>query len=339
MYFSAFSLPNQYGSVYKLSGRRRNPWCARVTLGTEYDPIKKDYVQKRKSIGCYPTKTKALEALAKYHENPNLMLEGSMTLEALYNSIKDSMKVSENRKQVYDRLFRDYFSPIKDMAVKDIKTKHLQDVIDNCDKKSSTKSNIRALMHKLFEYAVQNDIVAKDYADYITYETDATEIERVVYTEEEIKELWTKKDIDDYAVTLCLIHQGMRLKEFRDMTTEDVDYDAMTINIPQGKNRYSVRTIPINPVILPLLQSLEASTGNGHYTTHNAKSYEYFCNKILHHTAYDVRHTFATKCNQMNLKTVVIQRLMGHKPDNILQDVYTHLTMEELAAEIKKICW
>ena len=30
-------LPNGYGSVYKLSGKRRKPWAARVTTGWTFD--------------------------------------------------------------------------------------------------------------------------------------------------------------------------------------------------------------------------------------------------------------------------------------------------------------
>lgn len=33
-------LPNGYGSVTKMSGRRRNPWVARKTDGYELDPEK-----------------------------------------------------------------------------------------------------------------------------------------------------------------------------------------------------------------------------------------------------------------------------------------------------------
>ncbi len=52
---------NQSGSVYKLSGKRRNPWVAVITHG--YD---KSGNQKRRYIGYYASKTEALKALARY---------------------------------------------------------------------------------------------------------------------------------------------------------------------------------------------------------------------------------------------------------------------------------
>ena len=40
-------LPNGYGSVYKLSGKRRNPYAARITVGW------KDDFEKQKSYPVY----------------------------------------------------------------------------------------------------------------------------------------------------------------------------------------------------------------------------------------------------------------------------------------------
>ena len=59
-------LPNGYGSVYKLSGNRRNPWVACVTIGYN----KETRNQERRVIGYFPNKPKALNALADYNQNP-----------------------------------------------------------------------------------------------------------------------------------------------------------------------------------------------------------------------------------------------------------------------------
>lgn len=59
-------LPNGYGSVYKLSGNRRNPWVACVTTGYN----KETRNQERRVIGYFSNKPKALNALADYNQNP-----------------------------------------------------------------------------------------------------------------------------------------------------------------------------------------------------------------------------------------------------------------------------
>ena len=72
-------LPNGYGSVTKLSGRRRNPYIARVTLGRD------DYgVLVRKTLGYYPTRKDALAALAEYNRDPYDLTAEKLTFGAVY---------------------------------------------------------------------------------------------------------------------------------------------------------------------------------------------------------------------------------------------------------------
>lgn len=59
--------PNGYGTVYKLSGRRRKPWIARVTTGWTTAVAKKgkhagQEVERQlyQTIGYYETKQEAL---------------------------------------------------------------------------------------------------------------------------------------------------------------------------------------------------------------------------------------------------------------------------------------
>jgi integrase len=327
-------LPNGYGSVTKLSGKRRNPYMARITTGMEYDPVKQDYVQKRAVLGYYHTKAEALEALGEYSKNPYSILESTMTVKELWKSIKDKVDASDNRKVVYDRVFDKYMKNIQDMRIKDVKTRHLQQVIDDCAKGYSTKSNIRVVMNHIFRYAAQNDLVEKNYTDFIKFEQEETILEREVYTSEEIKKLWEKSDIEEYALTLVLLYQGMRIKEFMDLSPDDIDLLKKTINIKQGKNSYSVRTIPINKAVYDLVRRFKAQP-----VTLTRPQYYHFCKKILNHTPYDVRHTFATKCNKLGIDKLLCQRIMGHKPDSILEQVYTHLTMEELSDAINRVCY
>ena len=63
-------LPNGYGSVTKLSGNRRKPYLARVTLGWITDEQTGKTVQNRVPLGTFKTKKEALQALAEYGANP-----------------------------------------------------------------------------------------------------------------------------------------------------------------------------------------------------------------------------------------------------------------------------
>ena len=58
-------LPNSYGAVIKLKGKRRKPFAIRKTVGYNSDGS-----QIRKFIGYYATRNEALQELALFNENP-----------------------------------------------------------------------------------------------------------------------------------------------------------------------------------------------------------------------------------------------------------------------------
>ena len=327
-------LPNGYGSVTKLSGTRRKPYMVRITTGKEYDPVKDDYIQKRTVLGYYATKQEALTALADFQKNPYSITDVNVTVKELWDTIKDTVKASDDRKKVYARTFDKYMTPISGMKVRQIRARHLQQIIDDCKAGYSVKSNIRSVMHHLFRYAAQNDIIDKDYTDYIKFEQEQTILQREIYTDEEVRKLWAYSDQEEYAFTLVLLHQGMRIKEFMELSPEDIDLEAGTISIRKAKNNYSIRTIPINKAVFDLVRRFKE-----HPTTLTKSRYEHFTNNALGHRAYDVRHTFATKCNTLGLPTLIVQRIMGHKPDTLLEQVYTHLSIEELSDAICKVTY
>ena len=325
-------LPNGYGSVTKLTGNRRKPYMVRITTGCEYDEDRDEYIQKRAVLGYYAKKSEALEALAAYSKNPYSILESTMSVKDLWDSIKGGLDASENRKKVYETDFNKYMTSIANMRVKDVKTKQLQQVLDDCPHGYSTKANIRVVMNHIFGYAAQNDLIDKNYTQFVKFEQEATILEREIYSDDEVKKLWEKKDLEEYALTLVLLYQGMRIKEFTDLSPDDIDLENKTIDIRQGKNRFSIRTVPINDAVYDLVARFKEQP-----LSITRSQYYHFTKKILNHTPYDTRHTFATKCNKLDMKKIIVQRIMGHKPDSILENVYIHLTMEELSQEINRI--
>lgn len=85
--------PNGYGSVVKLSGNRRNPFCARKTVGwnEKGQPI-------YKPVGYYKTRQEAMIALAEYNRNPYDIDLSKITMKELYErwSERDFPKISKS---------------------------------------------------------------------------------------------------------------------------------------------------------------------------------------------------------------------------------------------------
>ena len=85
--------PNGYGSVVKLSGNRRNPFCARKTVGwnEKGHPI-------YKPIGYFKTRQEAMIVLAEYNRNPYDIDLSKITMKELFErwSARDFPKISKS---------------------------------------------------------------------------------------------------------------------------------------------------------------------------------------------------------------------------------------------------
>ena len=77
----ALQRANGTGSVYKLSGRRRNPWRAVITKGWAFNEDKGKLVQNRVTVGYFHTKDEAIQALANYNASPYDIQTNSITFE------------------------------------------------------------------------------------------------------------------------------------------------------------------------------------------------------------------------------------------------------------------
>lgn len=125
-------LPNGYGSVHKLPGNRRNPWRARKTAGWFLDEKTMKQRQKYKTIGYYPTKKEALQALAAYNESP-YDLDNDLTVMQLYERWSkeyfQSLKSKSGQRTVTSAW--DYCSSVYDVKVRELRARHIKGCIDN----------------------------------------------------------------------------------------------------------------------------------------------------------------------------------------------------------------
>ena len=141
------------------------------------------------------------------------------------------------------------------MKIKDIKTKHLQEAMDNCSRGQATKKKIKYLFGQMFAYALQNDIISKDYSQFVDIGKDTTENKREPFSNKEIELLWKHLyDIEFIDTILIMIYSGFRIGELLELKVENIDLTnrIMTggLKTEAGKNRL----VPIHPKILPLIE-------------------------------------------------------------------------------------
>lgn len=161
-------LPNGYGSVVKLSGKRRKPYIVRKTVGWHYDKEKDKQVQEMITIGYTATKAEGLQMLAEYNNNPFDTTAAKMTFSNVYDewSKRKFPTVSESNVKGYTASYKTCES-LYNKVFKDIKLVDLQTVIDTCGKNYPTLRKITVLFNQLYDYALKNDICNKDYSSYV----------------------------------------------------------------------------------------------------------------------------------------------------------------------------
>lgn len=343
-------LPNGYGSVTKLKGNRRNPYMVRITTGKRVNPASGNLLTVRTVLGYYPSRKEAVQALAEYNTKPYDLKAKNVTLEDIYTLWSKEKFPSLAQKSItsYGSTHK-HIEKIQDMPIRDLKRLHLQQCIDECPAGYTTKKNIRILLHQLFEYAIQNDITDKNYAESLNVGEHTAVIKRTVFSTEEIECLWNNIGRMDYIDTiLILLYSGMRVGELLEMQRCNVDLEARTMQIVRAKNKASLRTVPIHDKILPLVKKyydmecepLIPNTDGSYftYTNYQQKKWKQIMEQLeMTHLPHDTRHTFASMADTAGLKKLCIKRILGHESKDITDRVYTHKDIAELLEQINLI--
>lgn len=347
-------MPNGYGSITKLSGNRRKPYMVRLTNGRSFDKETGKVKINRIVLGYYSTRKEAMRALAKYNTNPYDLNQKNITFEEIYKmwSEKKFAKISEGSAVSYRASYK-HAASIKDMPIKEIKAVHLQNTIDVCPSGYQTKKAMRSFYNQIFEFAMENDIVQKNYSAFLDIGEKETVINRTVFTKDEIRALWDALERMEFVDTvLILIYSGMRVGELLEMQCCNVNIEEKTMKIVRAKNKSSLRTVPIHEKILPLVEKqfknstalncptlIANSVGKPFsYSNYQQKRWSQIMQQLeMTHLPHDTRHTFASMADTAGLKKICIKRIMGHESRDITDKVYTHKDVSELLEQINLI--
>lgn len=321
--------PVGYGSVYKLSGKRRKPYVVMITEGWT-DEGK----QIKKIIGYTTTKKEGVELLEKYHIKPFNLDETRTTFEDIYNKwyqwkFKDN-DLSYKSEVRYSNAYR-YYSSIKDIPFVDINILMIQDILDKCNKGYHTKSDIKSLFCQLYEYSKVLNLPVKPISTkYLKIGTFKKSTLHKPFTEDEINILWNNRNaIVD--LILINIYTGMRPTELLKPKEVHPDLIISGIKTVSGIDRQ----IPLHKRIKPLMASYPPKMA---YSTYKRHFKEEMDKLGMDHTPHDCRHTFATRCDLYGVNDLVVKLVLGHKVDDITKGIYTHKDLQEMVKEINKIC-
>ena len=336
---------NGQGSVYKMSGNRRKPWRAMISQGKTISGY-----SKRVDLGCFATRIEAEAAVRQYLDVP--VEKPNITLGELHGEWQPLAyaTLSKQTKDSYNAAWR-HFAPIENEKIRNIRTGQLQFIIDNCPNGLSSKKDIKTLARLLWKYAMQNDIVTKNYADFIIMPKEEKK-ERPHFTELERKKIVTAAQNGiPWADTIqILIYTGFRVNEMLGLTPFSVIYDEQRpaffrggLKTTAGKNRI----VPIHKNIVPYIEKWLSLGGDTIICTPKGKRIRYndyldifkqtlekIGVRIL--TPHATRHTWFSMTNAAGINDTVRQTIGGHADPEITKQ-YTHPELKELAAAINSL--
>lgn len=342
-------LPNGFGTVYKLSGKRRKPWIVRKTVG--WDGTK----QIVESVGTYATKSEALQALADYNDNPFDLIMSKLTFSDIYEKWAATVfndDTNKSTKRNYEAAYK-ASAALHDMKISDIKLRHLQNVLDECPNGYESCKRIRILYNKLYGYCMEHEYIKKNYAEFLKVPKAESAGERKAFTSDEITKLWNSLNKNEYVqLVLILIYSGVRISELLNLKKSDVHLSEQWFLVRESKTESGRnRVVPIANKVLPFWESFfirskceyAISTVNGnHNLTYDNFKKSYWAPLMsqlnMEHTPHETRHTCISQLVVRNVNQTIIKKIVGHKSImNLTEKVYTHIEIQELLEAINKI--
>lgn len=336
----ALKRANGAGTVYKLSGRRKRPWVAAIN---------------KVVIGYYSEKTEAFNALEEAKVKG--VSDGyNDTLEDVYERWKQThykgigLKAQKGYETAWERL-----EPIKSKKFRTIKTADFQKIVNNAmtltqnpkPLSRSGKEKIKILCSLLCQQAMQDEIINKNYAEFIKLDKKEKS-QREIFTESDIEKLF--KDNSNTSRIICtLIYTGFRINELFDIKCNDVNLLDNYIIGGEKTDAGKERIVPINKKIRPFIESWHQNGREYLITTElgNKIDAENFRKRnyypllqrlgISKKEPHCTRHTFASLMSSAGVNPTALKEIIGHANFSTTADFYIHKNIEELQEAINKI--
>lgn len=346
-------LPNGFGQITKISNPNlKKPYRAMITVGhNKYGrPISKIL----KPVGYFETYNEAYTALinnAKYPFGDKDLI----TLEDVYKEWSDSFysQISKSMQLQYELAWK-YCLEYKSMKFIDIKPRLIKEILSKTDTPKSIGNLIKFLFNKLFDYAIENEIVDKNYSRIIKpAKKENTVTHHISFTDEEISTLWKHRNELPVQWILVQCYTGLRPDELCNIELANINiadgYLIAGSKTKAGKNR----TVPIHESIMPIVMDLydKALSSNHKYLLLNYKTdckiayktytraFHQVCKEyhLEGHRPHDPRKFFVTTAKKYNMDEYAIKLIVGHAITDITENVYTERSVDWLKQEMSKI--
>jgi len=308
-----------------------------------------------KPLGYYEDKAQGLLALAKYNECPYDIDLSRSTFEEIYDiwfeeKFPEKTKENQSSRGCYSAAYKKCESIFK-TKFSELRKYHMQNVINKCDKGYATKEQIKNLFAQLYLFALENDIVHKDYSKFVKLGKETDIKEKNPFTQAEIELLWDNVHTPYVDTILIYYYTGLRLSELLQTKNENVNLNEKLIQGGLKTEAGRERIVPIHPRIFEfiknrysaehpyLIQSWREPTKLGIKPMSKKDYYDIFYSVMeqlgMEHTPHDCRHAFITELDNAGANKTAVKRLVGHASKDVTEKVYTHKDLEQLRKTIE----
>ena len=144
---------------------------------------------------------------------------------------------------------------------------------------------------------------------------------------------------------LILILTGLRRSEVLGLRWEDIDLAGKTLTVPDPKNN-EPHTLPLSDYLYELLNNRKAQSLGDHVLSgpdgKRYQSFRYAQQRIedetgIHVSPHDLRRTFATVAESLNIPAYAVKGLLNHKTSGDITAGYIQITVERLREPMQKI--
>ena len=364
------------GSIYYRKDNKSKPYAAASSV-----------TGKQVYLGSFSTKKEAANALKDYEYNPVSCF--GISLEDLHSKwlkTKAYSKLSKSSHQGYNSAWIK-LKPLYKRKFRDLRTSDFQEIIDYyenphheagargklkyidkdgrgtykvtdkpkmCDGLGySALHNLKCLLTVLYNFAMKEDIVNKNYATFIELPTKE-EVNATRFTEiqlEYIRQSIGKIPYADYIYCMCYLN--FRVSEFLELTP--IDFNVSENGIPYliggkkseaGKNRI----VPIHPKVQEIVKKYVKQGGQTIFcradgTPMNKDYFRKYCFYPAmdalgfghSYTPHSCRRTFSTRMSAAGARQEDIIALMGHTDYKVDIEHYIKQEVDTLYSAINKM--
>lgn len=347
--------PNGTGTIVRLSGNRRRPYAVRIAGRDKYNQV----IQR--ALSYHATAAEAQKALDEYNR---LSAAGSApqsdalskTVQQVYDawSEREYKKLKPASITSHKAAWNKRISRFAEHKIRDVTLDQWQSILDEDEdsgRSQSTINNDAILIKNLCAYAMERDIIGKDYSQYLDIPSVDLKKKKGAFTDLQLAKLeQMAKDGFPWADTvLILCYTGFRISEFLTLTRfnyhpEEGGYLQHGIKTDAGKGRI----VPVHPKIAPYIDKwLKLNTDvlitqNGQPLSpawYRTNAWDPIAEALdaPDATPHWCRHTFATRLHAADADPLTTKWLLGHSTRNDVTAGYTHKTIDVLKREILKL--